>query len=257
MNPTVLMLALCLGLFLGMLAIYSACYRAGRRRLLKESTIPEPSGAIIGAVFGLLGLLITFTYFEAQGRFNTRRQLMVQEANAMGTAYLRLELLPAPAQPPLRAKFREYAAARASLFAKLEQPATTKAELDQDAALLREIWTQAVTASSGPEQQVTRALLLPALNEMSDIVTTRTMAIRTHPPWPVFAVLFAIALVCAAMTGYRASTSEYSGRFYNILLAAVMACVLFLILDIEYPRFGLIRLDTANQALVELAATMK
>jgi hypothetical protein len=232
-------------------------HRLGRRRLQKEDTSPEVSSAIIGALFALLGLLLAFTFSGAYSRFDARRQLIVQEANAIGTAYLRLDLLPAPAQASLRERFREYATSRAILYDKIGDNRAVMNELARASVLQRDIWTQAVAASKGPEYQSVRMLLLPALNEMIDIVTTRTVAIQTHTPLHIFFIMFAIALTCAGLTGYRASASEHPGYSYNILLAAVTACILYLILDIEYPSVGLIRLDTVNQVLVELVNTMK
>lgn len=247
----------CVSLFAGMSLLSIVCYRFGRRRLKEGNAEPEVSGAIIGAVFALLGLLVAFTFSGAYSRFDTRRQLIVHEANAIGTAYLRLDLLPASAQPILRKKLREYAASRAALFEELADVQSAKSELARTVALEHEIWSQAVSASAIPEYQSARLLLLPALNEMIDLVTTRTVAIHTHPPLPVFGMLFALALACAGLTGYRACASEYPGHLYNFMLAAITACVLYLILDIEYPRYGLIRLDAANNVLVDLVKTMR
>lgn len=257
MNYSLVTVIACISLFIGMLFLFTIGHRIGHRRLQKEDTAPEVSGAIIGALFALLGLLLAFTFSGAYSRFDARRQLIVQEANAIGTAYLRLDLLPAPAQAPLREKFREYAASRAALYEKLSDTPAVTIELARASALQKEIWTQAVAASKGPEYQSARMLLLPALNEMIDIVTTRTIAIRTHTPLHIFFIMFVIALACAGLTGYRASTLEHPGHLYNIMLAVITACVLYLILDIEYPSQGLIRLDTVNQVLVELVKALK
>lgn len=257
MSHTFMVVMACVSLFVGMSLFNIVCYRFGRRRLTKGDTKPEVPGAIIGAVFALLGLLIAFTFSGAYSRFDARRQLIVHEANAIGTAYLRLDLLPAAAQPSLRNKFREYAASRAALFEELADVQSAKSELARTDALEHEIWNQAVSASASSEYQSARLLLMPAINEMIDLVTTRTVAIHTHPPLPIFAMLFALALACAGLTGYRAGTAEHPAHFYNIILAAVTACVLYLILDIEYPRYGLVRLDDVNNVLVELVKTMK
>jgi hypothetical protein len=257
MNRTLMAEIACISLFLGTLLLSTICYRLGRRRLQEEDSVPEVSGAIIGAVFALLGLLIAFTFSGAYSRFEARRHLIVQEANAIGTAYLRLDLLPTPAQAQLREKFREYAASRAALYEKLTDVTAARSELEKAIALQKEIWAQAVAASTGAEYHSARILLLPALNEMIDIVSTRTVAIQTHPPLLIWAMLFTVALACAGLTGYRAGISGRPGYFYHILLAAITACVLYVILDIEYPRYGLIRLDTLNRVLVELAETLK
>jgi hypothetical protein len=257
MNRTLVAEIACTSLFVGMSLFSIICNRLGRRRLQKEDSAPEVSGAIMGAAFGLLGLMITFTFYGAYSRFDARRQLIVNEANAIGTAYLRLDLLPVSAQTSLRERFREYAASRAALYEKLTDPHAARSELARAVGLQKEIWAQSVAASTGLEDPSARMLLLPALNEMIDIVTTRTVAIQTHPPLLIFVTLFGIALACAALTGFRGGTSGRPGHFYNILLAVITAFVMYLILDIEYPRYGLIRLDTVNQVLVDLVETIK
>jgi hypothetical protein len=257
MNRIVMTEIACISLFVGMSLLSRLCYRLGRHKPQEEDSHAEVSGAIIGAVFALLGLLIAFTFSGAYSRFDARRQLIVQEANAIGTAYLRLDLLTASSQGPLRERFRSYTISRAALYEKLTDVSATRDELVRASLLEKEIWNSAVAATADSQYQSARLLLLPALNEMIDIVTTRTVAIKTHPPALIWIMLFAIALACAGLTGYRAGISKRPGYFYHILLAAITASVLYVTLDIEYPRYGLVRLDTVNHVLVELAETMK
>src|SRR4249920_824522 len=116
------------GLFLGMLVLLEIGRRIGVRRLAKD-----PDGATVGvgtvegAVFGLLALLVAFTFSGAAARFDTRRQLIVEETNDIGTAYLRLDLLPAAAQPPLRERFRHYVTARLAVYRQLSDVAAANA----------------------------------------------------------------------------------------------------------------------------------
>src|SRR5512139_2654095 len=135
MNRTLVAEIACISLFLGMSLFSIVFYRFGRRRRQEEDAPSEVSGAIIGAVFALLGLLIAFTFSGAYSRFDARRQLIVQEANAIGTAYLRLDLLPVAAQAPLREKFRAYAASRAVLYEKLTDASATMSEIAKAGAL--------------------------------------------------------------------------------------------------------------------------
>ena len=258
MKHTFTVLLICLSLFTGMVLASLGCYHLGRRKLIYGNAIQEVSGAVIGALFALLGLLIAFTFSGAYSRFDARRQLIVHEANAIGTVYFRLDLLSAAVRSSLQEKLREYAVSRAALYATLINPQATARELAKTDALEHEIWNRVLSATAEPEERSARLLLLPVLNEMIDLVTTRTVAIHTHPPLPVFIMLFAIAITCAGLTGYRSgTTSEHPGHFYNVIQAAITACVLYLILDIEYPRYGLIRLDSANNVLVELVKMMK
>ncbi len=257
MNYTVNSVIGCVALFLGMLLISYVAYRLGRRRRQEADEAPASSGAITGAVFALLGLLFAFTFSGAFSRFDARRQLIVQEANAIGTAYLRLNLLPAEAQAPLRESFREYTALRAAEHVYAADSPDARSHYARTMELQNEIWTQAVAASSGPEYQSARMLLMPALNEMIDIVTTRSVAIQTHPPLLVWITLSVIALACAGIAGYSASSAEHPKYFYFVAFAVIIAFTLYIILDVEYPRYGLVRLDQVSQVLVDLAETMK
>src|ERR1700675_3830969 len=121
---------LALGVFIGMVILQEVGRRVGHRRLARD---PEGAragvGAIDGAVFGLLGLLVAFTFSGAATRFEARRQLVVEEANAIGTAYLRLDVLPAAAQPALRARFREYLDSRLAAYRAMPDMAAVEAEL--------------------------------------------------------------------------------------------------------------------------------
>ena len=171
---------LALGLMLGMLALLEIGRRMGDRRLAND---PEGAragtGTVESAVLALLGLLIAFTFSGAASRFDARRDLIVQETNVIGTAYLRIDLLPAGAQPALRDLFRRYVDSRLETYRRIPNVGAVKAELARSTALQGEIWTQAVAASRLEGAPPPAAmLLLPALNDMIDITTTRAMAAR-------------------------------------------------------------------------------
>src|SRR5512134_3830379 len=137
-----------LGLFLGMLVLLEIGRRIGVRRMAKDSEGARVGvGAVDGAVFALLGLLIAFTFSGAASRFDARRQLIVEETNNIGTAYLRLDLLPASAQPAIRENFRRYLDSRLEVYRKLPDIAAAKAELAKAIMLQEEIWRHAVAAT--------------------------------------------------------------------------------------------------------------
>lgn len=160
MNRTHLTEIACISLFVGMSLLSLLCYRLGRRKPEEDDSHTEVSGAIIGAVFALMGLLIAFTFSGAYSRFDARRQPIVQEANAIGTAYLRLDLIPASSQAPLRERFRSYAASRAALYEKLTDVSATRDELARAAALQKEIWSSTVAASTEPQYQSARLITM-------------------------------------------------------------------------------------------------
>lgn len=181
MSPILLGLLVALGMFLGMLALLETGRQLGLRRLAEDPEAARAGGgAVEGAVFGLMALLIAFTFSGAASRFDVRRALVVEEANDIGTAWLRLDLLPVTAQPPLREKFRQYVDARLAFYARLPEAAAARSELTRSAALQTEIWKGAVAACRDSGSTTAPMLLLPALNQMFDITTTRTVAARTH-----------------------------------------------------------------------------
>ena len=164
-----------LALFAGIMMLLEIGRRIGNHRLTQDAKGARiGTGTVEGAVFALIGLLIAFTFSGAAARFDDRRALIVQETNAIGTAYLRLDLLPADAQPALRELFRRYLDSRLEIYRKLPDIEAARAELARSTQLQNTIWTQAIAASrqEGAPPAATM-LLLPALNEMIDITTTR------------------------------------------------------------------------------------
>jgi hypothetical protein len=171
------------GLCIGMLIFLELGRRLGLRRLAKDPKAEMSNfGVVEGAVLGLYGLLIAFTFSGASERFDARRQLIAEEANAIGTAYLRLDLLAAESQAAVREQFRRYVDSRLGAYRNARDIKAFKVGLAQAASVQSEIWQAAVAATRLPGAHADAAkLLLPALNEMIDITTTRTMATGIHP----------------------------------------------------------------------------
>lgn len=245
-------------LFATMLGMIELGRRLGNRRHADD---PEGArtgvGAIEGAIFGLLGLLIAFTFSGAASRFDARRDLIVREANAIGTAWLRLDTLPGEAQPAVRETFRRYVDARLDTYALLRRdPDAARAAHERAMALQGEIWRRSLAGARSAETTASTMLLAPALNEMIDITATRGMAMRMHPPLVVFALLFALALASALFAGYGMAGARKPSRLHRLGFAFIMALAVLVILDLEYPRRGFIRVDDADAMLAELRETM-
>jgi hypothetical protein len=258
MTPTIYGSMFAGGLFLGMVLLLETGRRIGTRRLAQDpESARQGLGVIEGAVFSLLGLLLAFTFSGAATRFDDRRQLIVEEANDIGTAYLRIDLLPSPAQPPLRELFRRYLDSRLEVYRRLPDMAAAKAELARSQGLQNEIWSNAVAACRDSGSSSAHMLLLPALNPMFDITTTRTEATRFHPPLIIFIMLGVLSLAAALLAGYGMAGGKSRSWVHILGFAAVMALTVYVIVDIEYPRLGLIRVDDADRVLVELRESMK
>jgi len=248
-----------IGLFAAMLVMLEFGRRLGvrhRSRMMEGAS--AGIGAVEAAVFALLGLMIAFTFQGAAARFDARRELVVQEANNIGTAWMRIDLLPPGAQPAMRESFRQYLDSRLETYRQVSlfNVEAVYAELDRTTRLQQEIWKRAIAAQDAGAQLVTIGLL-PALNQMFDIVTTRLWAMKAHPPGIVFAMLAILACAAALLAGHGMSGSKVRSWIHIVGFAAILSGTVFVIIDLEFPRRGLIRVDMFDQVLVDLRKSMK
>ena len=226
----------------------------GMRRISRGES--KGIGAVEGAVYGLLGLLLAFSFSGAAERFDARRHLIVDEANAIGTAYLRLDLLGEEDRAALQQDFRDYLDSRLEIYRRLPDLAGALQALDRSNALQGDIWKRAVAASQKTGGSTPAMLLLPALNEMFDITTTRTAAARMHPPVAIFVLLAVLALVSALLVGFSMAESGRSW-IHTLTFAIFLTSTLYVIADLEFPRRGLIRVDAFDQVLTDLRRSME
>jgi hypothetical protein len=245
-----LALALLPGLFLAMVALVEVGRRLGRAGKI------EGLAAVEGAVFGLMGLLLAFTFGSAAARFESRRDLVVEEVNDIGTAYLRLDLLPATIQPQLRDAFRRYVDIRIAIYRHLPDIEAAKADLARMTDVQNEIWATAVTACREAGSPPATMLLLPALNDMIDITTVRTVALQLHQPPLILVMLAAMMLACALLAGFNMAGGHSRSWLHVVCFSAVLTIAFYVILDLEYPRFGLIRIDWMDQLFRDLRNSM-
>ena len=246
------------GLFVCILLFVWIGRRIGGNRS-REETERERVGLVTveTAIYALLGLMVAFTFSGATSRFDTRRAQTVQEANAIGTAYLRLDLLPAAAQPALREKFRSYTDERLAIYRTLSDSRASSAHAARAEALQAEVWSGSLAALKNAPSHAA-LLVVPALNDMIDITTTRAISLRTHTPPVILIALVVLTLICALLVGYGlAGGKAFATNLHMIGFALMMTVTIYVILDLDHPRVGLIRLDYVDQALADVRAGMK
>jgi len=250
MNFTFIGPSLVIGFFFGLLLFLEI-----GRRIGLASTPDNHSGSntVNSAVFGLLGLLIAFTFSGAATRFEARLHLITEEANAIGTAYLRIDQLPNDVQPEMRALFRHYLEVRATTYRDVTDVVTTNAKLAEAEAIQKKIWTKASDASLRKDASPSAAkLILPALNSMIDIVTTRSVATETHPPLSIYLLLAGLSMMGALLIGFEMSNDKGKKWLHMIVFSGVMTVAVYLIIDLEFPRMGLIKIQSADHILMDL-----
>jgi hypothetical protein len=257
MHPIILAVALSSALFVGVLVCLELGYRLGKKEAADDPDGARAGvGAVEGALFGLLGLLLAFSFGGATTRFNLRRALIVDEANAIGTAWLRIDMAPPAEQPALRDLFRRYLDSRLAVYALFPDLAAASAEMLHTNELQGTLWSRSVVVGGQPGGEPVQRALMPALNAMFDVATTRNRALYTHTSPVITGFLLVVILLSALLAGQGMSAGKRRLSHF-LLFATVTATTMYLIFDLEYPRFGLIRVDADDQVLHDLRGSMR
>jgi hypothetical protein len=148
--------------------------------------------------------------------------------------------------------FREYVDARIDIY-RLDFESQEWEQASARATVLQnEIWSAAVSACPRGTTPASCTLLLPSLNSMIDIATTRLVATWIHPPTTVYVMLVALALAAAMLTGYGTAFNAHRNWLHRTLFASAITAAVFVTLDLEFPRVGLIRVDSVDQLIIDL-----
>jgi hypothetical protein len=230
-----------IGLFIVLPAGAQLGYWLGRRaRVPKDAVEKSHAGVWQSALLALAGLLIGFTFSMAQGRYEARKEIVLDEANAIGTAYLRTYLLDDGAGEPLRALMRRYVDARLAFAESGADKPRTLELMHETAALADEIWAKVAAAGRADRSAVT-ALLVNSTNEMIDAGEKHLAAIANPLPITVFFVLFLATAVAMASTGFVCALEARRSILGMIIMPLLLATVVALIFDLAHPRVGIVR----------------
>ncbi len=241
---------------IAMLLVMRIGLSRGARRLARHPDEKLGTSTVETGIFGLLGLLVAFAFYGATGRFDWHRQLNIEEANAIGTAYLRIDLLREESRPALQNHFRDYVGARVTFYRTLEDPTAHDGASRRTADLQKRIWQEAVEACRIDCDPGTRNLVFSSFNAMFDMASTQTMATWMHPPLIMYVLLYVVALISALLTGYSMASVQPRSWLYLLALPVILAVTVYVILDVEYPRRGSIRLDRFDQTLEQMRREM-
>jgi hypothetical protein len=231
-------------LFLGMLILIETGRRLAIMRRSRESEGERSSlGTVEGAVFALFGLLMAFTFSGAAGRFNEKRMLITEEVNCIETAYLRLQLVPRETELALQDLIRRYVDSRLETYHRLPNMRLAEEEMAKSKELQEEIRTQAVEATRLPTAHPDGGkLLLPALNNMIDIALRARWRCRStrRELFTPFCSALGLSVPCSPVIGWQAARTGVG--FTSSGFTVITVVIVYVVLDVEYPRTGLIRL---------------
>ena len=240
-----------------MFALIAFGRRTGRRRLAADPAHARTGLAVIDAsVFALLGLVIAFTFNGAGERLSMRRAHIGDELFVIENGYRKLDLLPAEAQPGMRALFRRYLDDRIAVYRAVPDRARVIARMKAADATLREIWTQSVALTASGEGASARHYLVPAVDRMIETGTKSWVLFVQHPPGIVYSVMVGLMLLTALLVGEGMAEAKRPSRPHVFGIVIILSGLYFVILDLEHPMLGLIRLDGTLAALEELRRTL-
>jgi hypothetical protein len=256
MSLALISVAIAVGVFLGMVVCFEVGYRLGRSKAAIEPTAHEGNGMIGAAILALLGLLLAFAFAGGMSRYETRRALAVEEANAIGDVHDLLALLPPADQVELRQLLRGYIDARISVYELVPDIEASVRQIAIGARLHGKLWERAVAASQLEETGNATRLLLPAVNDMGNLALARTVLLRTHLPPLIFVLLIVVALLSGVVAGYAMGQRKDRSVLHTLIYAATVSLTIYTVVDLDFPGFGVIRLDTAEKAMVDVRDTM-
>jgi hypothetical protein len=240
-------------LFLATLALVLVSVEIGHRlgsyrRVKPDHENEGPVGAMVGATLGLLAFLLAFTFSLAASRFDTRKDLVLEEANAIGTTYLRAAMLP-EGRDEIRSLLRQYVEIRTDLSRTTVDEVRRRSE-----ELQNQVWDHAtVVARRNPNPLV--ALFVASLNETIDVHGKRVHAItQNRIPAAIWGALYLVSVLALASMGYHAGVVGRHRPLAVFAVAIAFSAVLGLIADLDRPGEGLLRVS--QQAMVDLRASM-
>jgi hypothetical protein len=239
-------------LFVVTLAFYELGYRIGRWRERRASgEISGTTGMIVGSILALMAFLLAIAMGMAADRFDTRRGLVLQEANAIGTTLLRAGYLPEPHSTQLEALLREYVPLRI-----VDDEDELQAQISRSVEIHDEMWTIAEELARESGERPVVAIFIESLNETIDLHTSRvTAGLYARVPPTVIWLLVAGVVLSVGMVGYNAGLTDRRSPITAVVLAVALSAVIALVVDLDRPSDGVIR--TSQQPLIDLRDSLE
>ena len=238
-------------IFLLIILFFWFGFRARRTQIKRDPDHEKVDlKALNGMLLGFLGLLLAFTFGMSNSRFNNRRELVTQEANNIGTAIMRTDVYPDSIRQVLKANLKGYLEARIAFYKAGTDVEKTVFYFKLADSLGRVTWSTTTAYARGDDITTRTSQLIPALNAMIDVATTRRAAGEGTIPDSIMYFLFILCCCSAFLLGY-----DHTGKIDWIIVfgfAIMLSATVFNIIDLDRPRSGFINMDRPNQAIVDL-----
>ncbi|MBL8871600.1 MAG: hypothetical protein JNK90_17625 [Planctomycetaceae bacterium] len=235
------------------LLFIEAGFRLGKLRAkVSEAEVPSPVGTIVGSTLGLLAFMLAFSFSLAASRFDARRQTVVEEANSIGTTYLRAGLLPQPQSSEIRTLLRQY------IDSRLEVARTG----DVDLALRRadelhlQLWQKGESIGQTKTDSIVVGLFLESLNETIDIHAKRVLVgLRSRLPLALWLALFLLTAFSMMGVGYNESIAKSKRSPAILFFVFGFVTVLALVIELDRPMDGFLAVN--QEAMLNLRSLVE
>lgn len=237
----------------GVLLAAEVGFRLGRRRCRRQEHEKESLvGAAVAATLGLVAFMLAFTFSIAGVRFDARRQAILDEANAIGTTYLRAGMLPDDHCNRVRRLLCEYVDVRLEAV----RAGSLEKALNRSNELHRQLWVEAEAVAKKQPQSIQVGLFVQTLNQMIDMHTTRVVAgLYSRIPLLVWIILYGLTALAMFGVGFHAGLSSSAHSLALPILAIALGAVMFIVADLDRPGEGMLRVG--QQVLIDVRATME
>lgn len=249
-NQSSILIALVL--FVLILVANEIGFRVGVRIQKKsDQELRSQTNAIQAGILGLLALLLGFTFSMSLQRYDSRSQAVIAEANAIGTALLRAELLPDPFQAEEKELLQRYVDLRIELggidLTERNERARFNAKTSE---IQNQLWSTAVKATEADPRPVTTGLFVSSLNDLIDSQGKRNALLQMHVPEVVLLLLFAVFITSGAILGYASGLGGRRPLVATVLMSLLIVLIVFIIIDLDRPKRGLIQVS--QQSILDL-----
>ena len=218
-----------------------------RKKNNSEEKLPETS-----ALIALLFFLLAFTFGMSGDRYDSRRKIVIEEANNIGTAILRSDLYPDSTRTLFRKDFKQYVETRISYY---QAGADVNGILKADSlsqVISSKLWKRASMLSKDPANLAATQQMIPALNDMIDVTTSRLAGEKAKVPQSILIMLFFLAMISAFYGGYSEGRKGKIDWVVQIGFCLLVSLVILFTLDLDRPRRGFVNLDGPNQTIIDL-----
>lgn len=222
-----------------------------RKRQSKDDEKAQ-AGTIMGAALGLLAFILAFTFGMAGSIHNARKSVLQEEANAIGTAYLRAQILPEPSSSKIKRLLKEYVDVR---IKGAQSEDFIKKAITRSEELINDLWVLSVNLAKENPGSIFIGLFVKSLNDVIDLHSKRlTIALRNRIPMSIEITLYCVAILAMTMMGYQAGLTGVRTLVPRFALILAFASVMLLIVELDRPTKTII--NVSQQAMIDLQTSM-